>query len=364
MPTLLMYARLDGPTSGPGHPDVSDQAGGRTFSRSGSAAWGPGPGTHQALTLDGGGWVDLPPLGLSGAVPFTLSARLKSTDGAIQEWLSATNCELLRNYPAADDLTVYSGGNRLTAHFPLTDWRHVAVVSTGTTLSLYGDGALLGSTPYALAIADDHWAIGRSGPQMDKGWRGGIAEVRIYAGAQTADQVAADAKLDPRPMTRLRGLLAVSKILADSGLFARVLLGKTDPSAVATDETTPRAWIYPTSWYATGSADDGASEGKTCICRFEVAVTVRPTEGGDLDALTDAVQDLIHGQALAESIPALTFCEQGRYLESSPKNPAPEQTAVVSGEFAYLAGTTTVLPDPAPPSPSLRALSSWWPGPT
>lgn len=83
-----------------------------------------------------------------------------------------------------------------TAPLPSSQWTHVAITLSGTTLTLYVNGSQAGQTndvaftPWRLGPTAQNW-IGRSQFQADPYFNGAIDEFRIYRGALPADQIAA-----------------------------------------------------------------------------------------------------------------------------------------------------------------------------
>jgi len=94
--------------------------------------------------------------------------------------------------------TTYFGEQSISAGsaLPTGRWVHVAVTLSGTHGTLYVDGAAAGSSdsivfaPFQLGSTTQNW-LGRSQYGADPFFNGRLQDLRLYAGALTAAQVAA-----------------------------------------------------------------------------------------------------------------------------------------------------------------------------
>ncbi len=143
-------------------------------------------------------YVNLPNIGLSGNVPFSVSMWVNPTSSSNVEELfsfgtssASNNFELVRNLPSAGNLTIYNINTpRLTVTFPSSGiWHHVVASSNGSNLYMYIDGKLVGTVGYALTVADTNYGIGYSRPQGLYYFTGKIDEVHVYNFAMNQDQI-------------------------------------------------------------------------------------------------------------------------------------------------------------------------------
>lgn len=199
-PPLAWYP-LDGPHASGGAADVRSlipgQAAG-TRSSTTTCVWSPTGPRGSALSCTGG-HVTLPNLGLTGTVPFTVSAWLTSTATGLQEFFSfgttGAGCELLKDYPSSGNLSLYAASAvRLTVSYPVpaAGWHLVTFTSDGANCSFFVDGILAGTAAYVLTVSSFSYAIGYSGPQAAYPWQGQIADVKVYPYAASAAQVHAE----------------------------------------------------------------------------------------------------------------------------------------------------------------------------
>ncbi|MGW0550836.1 beta-L-arabinofuranosidase domain-containing protein [Streptomyces altiplanensis] len=157
-------------------------------------------GSHQ--------YVDLPAGVLGNAPSLTLSAWVKPTHDA--DWtrvfdfgddttrylyLAARNAN---GHPRFALTTSGPGGEQSvdgTAPLPLNRWSHLAVTLTGTTATLYVNGAAVGRNtattlgPAALGTLAHHW-LGRSHFPADPVFAGAFDRVDIWSRALTATEIA------------------------------------------------------------------------------------------------------------------------------------------------------------------------------
>lgn len=172
----------------------------------GSATWTDGPSGRQALRATGtAGYIDVGSFQAWGA----------ETEWSLTAWIRANDFSAFRpllgyvvsgvGYRAS-----YFVSNRLGAHIDtaggdvatevplpyLAGWQHVAIVVASNTLTVYRNGALVGSTALAGAIANSvttHVLLGArlqvngtiAGEGLDE------SDLRVYAGALTLAQIVA-----------------------------------------------------------------------------------------------------------------------------------------------------------------------------
>jgi hypothetical protein len=150
--------------------------------------------------------------GTSQYVSTTFTQQL--SDFSATAWFFS-DTDATRNYDRIIDKNYISGfvlcragnaSNKWSAYFideavahPLTvtlndgAWHHLALVRSGTTLTLYGDGGAVSAsrTVSAGAISDYPLVIGWSEPQYGYNYfKGAIDDVRIYSRALSSNEVA------------------------------------------------------------------------------------------------------------------------------------------------------------------------------
>ncbi|HET6856251.1 MAG TPA: beta-L-arabinofuranosidase domain-containing protein [Streptomyces sp.] len=156
-------------------------------------------GSHQ--------YIDLPPTAFGDAPAVTFSAWVKPTHPAawmrVFDFGDDTDRYLYlaaRNASGVPRFAITSGGPGreqaidASAPLPLDRWSHLAVTMTGSTATLYVDGAQAGTntamtlTPAALGALKHHW-LGRS-HFPDPVFAGAFDEFNIWSRALSAAQVA------------------------------------------------------------------------------------------------------------------------------------------------------------------------------
>jgi hypothetical protein len=209
--TLPSEARALLPLNASSGTSAADTSGfGQHGTLNGGASWGAGRTSGNALTLDGtSGYVALPAGILSDLSDFTISlwvywatqttnARVfdfgssdiaymglipKDSSGAMRFMISGTTWY--------GDQSVVS-----SSALPTSRWVHVAVTLSGTTGTLYVDGAAVATNnaitfaPFQMGNTSQNW-LGRSQYSADPHFNGRMQDLRIYDGALTASEIAA-----------------------------------------------------------------------------------------------------------------------------------------------------------------------------
>lgn len=167
--------------------------------------------SNSAVSLDGSsGYVSLPNDLVADVSDFTVAAWVFWNGGAawqrVFDFGSGTGRYLHLSPKGGPDNRVHFaittngsyGEYRLdgTAALPTGQWTHVAVTLSGTTLTLYVNGAAANSlsnvpfAPWRIGPTAQNW-IGRSQFPADPYFNGLVDEFRIYRGALSASRVAA-----------------------------------------------------------------------------------------------------------------------------------------------------------------------------
>jgi hypothetical protein len=102
-------------------------------------------------------------------------------------WFSATGVNLY--FSDAGNLIMYlNGGDRITSAtaYSLSTWYHVALVRSGSTITMYVDGTSVGTYTYATALTDKTAIVGTATDNRNTGvaWKfnGYIDDLRITSG--------------------------------------------------------------------------------------------------------------------------------------------------------------------------------------
>ncbi|RIK76763.1 hypothetical protein DCC62_10975 [candidate division KSB1 bacterium] len=164
----------------------------------------------QAFKFDGiNDYVSLPPN--SGTGDFTIEFWEKSSSNALYRVAlgfaasaSPATSNLIFDFndpdlPGGVGLWVYwngSGANRITTGtigtFTNGQWHHIALTRSGPNMTLYVNGASVGSTVYAPAIDLSNFDvtyIGASAPNPGNFWDGSVDEVSIYSRALSVSEI-------------------------------------------------------------------------------------------------------------------------------------------------------------------------------
>ncbi|MGW0310958.1 beta-L-arabinofuranosidase domain-containing protein [Streptomyces flavidovirens] len=163
-------------------------------------------GSHQ--------YVDLPAGVLGGLSSVTLSAWVKPThdgnwarvfdfgnDTTRYLYLAARNANGHPRFALTTSGPAGEQGINGTAPLPLNRWSHLAVTLTGTTATLYVNGAAVGRNtattlnPASLGILANNW-LGRSNHSADPVFAGAFDQTDIWSRALTATEIA---ELQDRP---------------------------------------------------------------------------------------------------------------------------------------------------------------------
>jgi hypothetical protein len=176
----------------------------------GGAGWGAGRAGGSALQLNGSGaYVALPADILHDVGDFSITSWVNWNGGRTWERLFDLGVDVnhylfltphASNGVVRYEATLTQNGPFLRAdgvqELPPRKWTHVAVTLSGTTLTLFVNGAAVGSNgnmfinPFQLRHTT-HNSIGKSQWPSDPTFNGLVQDFRIYRGALTASQVAA-----------------------------------------------------------------------------------------------------------------------------------------------------------------------------
>jgi hypothetical protein len=185
---------------------VHDRSGNGHDGVAGAATWVEDRRGNKeaALRLDGTGVVDVPaspdfdrPVGAS----FTMTAWMKR-EGAIDHHMIVSVSYGLRDSSFGvelqrDDLLVFFDGVDHVATGPVKvdagAWHHVAVTVTGATARTYFDGKPIGQTSAARDRERKATGVILGGSTYGDRFRGAIDDVKIFAGALSDAQIAAEA---------------------------------------------------------------------------------------------------------------------------------------------------------------------------
>ncbi len=136
-------------------------------------------------------------------------------------------------------------------------------------------------------------------------------------------------------MTDFDGIAAAAEILEALGIFSQVDAGLFPTGNDPTPSETPYCWIRPATWETVESWSDASGEVRRRRVTFEVEIQSRQGEGPPPEQLSQAVEDALHGHALAGSLPALTRVESGTYSKVGLSK-TKQHILIIRGEFSYL----------------------------
>ena len=184
---------------------------GHTGTLIGGASRTAGRSTGNAVLLDGSsGYVSLPNDIVEDISDFSIAAWVFRNSAATKAWerifdFGTGTGRYMFLTPASGNgqvefaITLNGSRNQRlvtgAAPIPSSQWTHVAVTLSGSTLTLYLNGAQVGQTtganftPWRLGPTAQNW-IGRSQFPADPYFNGAIDDFRIYRGALPAAQVA------------------------------------------------------------------------------------------------------------------------------------------------------------------------------
>ncbi len=245
--------------------------------------------------------------------------------------------------------TVFVGASAFsvtaTATPSLTDWTHLAMVRSGSSLTLYVNGAVAGTTTVSGATntSTGILAIGRSGGSASDYFRGSVDEAAVYPRALSAAQVQAH---------RDTGTTA-PPVAPVAGFTATPTSGEAPLDVAFTDTSTGA----PTSWswdFGDGATSTQQSPGHRYAEPGDY--TVRLDVANSAGAATVTRTDLVHVTAPTPQDPVLV----GAGDIATCGSDADEQTATV---LDGVQGTVFALGDNAYDSGSASEYSDCY-GPT
>lgn len=194
-------------TSGTAVSDISERS--EDGSLQGGASWVAGRVGSNALRLSGGNqYVSLPGALVQGCSDFTWAGWVNVAADAnwsrIFDFGSSTATNMFLTPRAGGNILRFairsSGGAEqqisYDIDFPLDEWRHVAVVLSGNTGSLYLSGSQVAQSsniqlnPSDLGATPNNW-LGRSQYEVDPYFDGTLDDVRISCRAFTPEEIAA-----------------------------------------------------------------------------------------------------------------------------------------------------------------------------
>lgn len=338
-PGLLAYLPLGEGTGS----EARDLAGSERKGQAQGAAWWAcaapigNPG-HASLSLDGkGGCVSSAAGLLSGLGRFTLEAWVKVraiTDRTVSFFGQNDAVEFGLQ---GQELVAWAPGGSVNTgvKFPLGEWHHVAVVGDGGMLTLYQDGARVGS-------GGARSAPGSSGEPFTLGagvWSGGtqhpldgqLAEVRVWRCARTAAQLreSMSARLSGQE-PELIGYWPLDRISGDGTTLSTPDLssgkrpGKVTGGQILIDNTLPLSGSAAVSVEYSTIRIDPATQRKAAMMRRLFAA---PAQGGALLLPDKRIEDL-----------ALQWIGNGQfaptllgYIEGAP--PVPSENLTVEATY-------------------------------
>lgn len=202
---LLAWLKFD-ETSGTLAADSSGN--GRNGTLNGGASWVAGK-TGNAVNLSGSSqYVSLPAGVVNGLNDFTIATWVKLT--ALSTWArlfdfgsnTTTNMFLVPSSGSTIRFAITTGGSGAEQRIngattlPSAVWKHVAVTLSGSTGTLYVDGAQVGQNtamtlkPSSLGNTSNNW-LGRSQYSGDAYLNGQLDQFRIYSRALSASEILA-----------------------------------------------------------------------------------------------------------------------------------------------------------------------------
>ena len=222
----------------------------------------------------------------------------------------------------------------------LTDWTHLAMVRSGSTLTLYVNGAAAGSTTVSGATntSTGILAIGRSGGSATDYFRGSVDEVAVYPRALSASQVQAH-----------RDTGTTAPPVAPSAAFTATPTSGAAPLDVGFTDTSTGA---PTSW-AWDFGDGGTSTQQSPTHQYTEPgdYTVRLDVANSAGADTVTRTDLVHVTAPTPQDPVLVgagdiaTCTSDADQQTATLLDSVPGTVFTLGDNAYDNGSTTDYSD-------------------
>jgi hypothetical protein len=158
----------------------------------GAIAFATDPDMGEVLDLPGGDnqYVGLPPIGIQGAMPRTISGWAKADHTSIPNWTlifgfttpgggcgSHFNIGSLGG-PGGVGAHVWCWEATIFSDQQALDWHHYAMTYDGGTVRYYGDGAKVGETGYGLVHADN-FHVGSRATQPSS-FPGLVDEVKVF----------------------------------------------------------------------------------------------------------------------------------------------------------------------------------------
>ena len=260
----------------------------------GSPAWIAKDARRQGfLTFDGSSQYVLLDRSVADLRDFTFTAWVKPLGGPANQsvlWLGASATKRLFLTPSDDAgrarFSIVNGGAEQTlvapAALPVGVWTHVAVTLDGSTGVLYLNGAAVASGPVTLradqilaantAVAPQHNYLARAQGSAMPFFRGGLDDVRFYAAALPASDIAA---MQPASALAAAGTLHVDLSAADASAGSATWINNgTAGNFSAVNAPTKVANVASTG--VPGVSFNGTSQ-----------AYVGPVTGADLDGASD-----------------------------------------------------------------------------
>jgi hypothetical protein len=229
--------------------DLTDASGnGRDGIPHGDIGFEDDPVMGQVLDLPGGGdqYVSIPPVGIEGAMPRTITCWAKADHMSIPDWTlifgfttPGGGCGSHFNIgsiggPGGVGAHAWCWERTIFTDQQALEWRHYAMTYDGTTISYYGDAELVGAEAFALSHGD-YVNIGKRNTQASA-FPGNVEDARIYNYALSREEI-----IDTMSMTELYSPASASNIYDDEPKGARIVNFKD--YAVLMSQ-----WLEETQW--------------------------------------------------------------------------------------------------------------------